>query len=268
MWGAIQSTLLWIASLVNFLASGLLLLLWLAFVRPHRSDLAQRLFCRNILRCAGARLTIHYAPKFDASRTVIIVSNHVNIFDPYVLYSSVPQVFRGVELASHFKIPVYGWIARWHGNIPVPDGRERGALLAMTRRIRRALEGGSSLLVFPEGHRTRSGRVEAFEHGIFRIIAETGYPILPVSIVGSFQHHRTGGWLLRPRTIHVYLHELVESKDLAKTEIDGLRQRVHGTIAAPVRASLTGSPPPARLAAYRTAISYRAVRSGRAAPAG
>jgi hypothetical protein len=71
--------------------------------------------------------------------------------------------------------------------------------------------------------------------------------------------------LLRPGTIHVYLHDLVESKDLGKSEIDGLRERVHATIAAPVGASLTGSPPPARLAAYRTVRSYRGARMGRAA---
>ena len=51
-------------------------------------------------------------PGFDARRTSIFVSNHVNLFDPFVLYGSVPQFMRGLELESHFRIPVYGWMMR------------------------------------------------------------------------------------------------------------------------------------------------------------
>jgi 1-acyl-sn-glycerol-3-phosphate acyltransferase len=257
---AVRAGLLWIATFLFFLVGGLLLVPWLVLVHPIRNDWPQRFFCRTILRTAGARLRIHFAPGFDPTRVVIFASNHVNVFDPYVLYSSLPQPFRGVELASHFRIPLYGWIARWHGNIPVPDSRERAALRTMTRRIHRALEEGSSLLVFPEGHRTRSGRVEAFETGIFRIISGTGFPIAPVSIVGSFRLHRTGHWMLRPGTIDVYLHDLIETRGVPRGQIEHLGERVRAVVSRPVEVSLGLAPEAEGLAGYSTVPSRRRVR--------
>ena len=75
------------------------------FVDPRKNDWPQRLFFRNILRLAGVKFEVRRAPGFDPARTSIFVCNHVNIFDPFVVYSAIPQFVRGFELESHFKIP-------------------------------------------------------------------------------------------------------------------------------------------------------------------
>ena len=61
-------------------------------------------------------------------RTSIFICNHVNIFDPFVIYSAIPQFVRGFELESHFKIPVYGWMMGRFGNVAVPDAPSAKAL--------------------------------------------------------------------------------------------------------------------------------------------
>ena len=80
-------------------------------------------YSRNVVRLAGARVEVRRSPGFDPQRTCFFVSNHVNLFDPFVLYSAIPQFFRGLELESHFRIPVYGWLMKRFGNVPVPDVR-------------------------------------------------------------------------------------------------------------------------------------------------
>ena len=113
------------------------------------------LFFRNILRLAGVRFEVRRSPGFDPNRTSIFICNHVNIFDPFVVYSAIPQFLRGFELESHFKIPIYGWMMGRFGNIPVPDAPSREGLEIMTQRAKAALDSGISLIAFAEGSRTR-----------------------------------------------------------------------------------------------------------------
>src|ERR1700685_3428099 len=116
----IRSLLLWASSGIHFAVVCTFLILLAIFVDPRKNDWPQRLFFRNILRLIGTKLEVHCAPGFDLTRTSIFISNHVNIFDPFVVYSAIPQFLRVFELASHFKIPIYGWMMGRFGNIPVP----------------------------------------------------------------------------------------------------------------------------------------------------
>jgi 1-acyl-sn-glycerol-3-phosphate acyltransferase len=180
------------------------------FIDPRKNDYPQRLFFRNILRLLGIRLQVERAPGFDPDRTALFICNHVNIFDPFVVYSAIPQFLRGFELASHFKIPFYGWLMGRFGNIPVPDDINRAGVEVMKQRASAALESGVSLIAFPEGRRTRDGHVGLFRKGIFRMAQDFAVPLVPVSMVGSFEVFRTGHWMLHPGTITVYVHDTIE----------------------------------------------------------
>ena len=115
----IRSFFIWLVSWIHFVIGTFLLLVVAVFIDPRKSDPLQRLFARNIVRLAGVRLIVRRSAGFDPRRTSIFISNHVNLFDPFVLYSSIPQLFRGWELESHFRIPIYGWLMKRFGNIPV-----------------------------------------------------------------------------------------------------------------------------------------------------
>jgi len=158
----------------------------------------------------------------------------VNLFDPFIVYSAVPQFVRGWELESHFRIPVYGWIMRRFGNVPVPDQRTPGSFERLFEQTKRALDSGTSLTVFPEGRRTRDGRVGRFRKGIFRMARDLGYPIVPMSMVGSYEFNRKGSWMLRPSTIVVHLHDTIQTDGLSDAEIERLPERIHEIVAQPV----------------------------------
>jgi len=233
-WIAVRSALLWAASALHFFPISSLFVLLGIFLPPQRFDRLLRGFFRNVLRVAGAKIEVQFAPGFDPARTFLFFANHVNIFDPFVLYAAIPQFVRGVELESHFKIPGYGWMAKRFGNIPVPDKASSAAgLRRMVRQMKEALDGGTSLVVFPEGGRTRDGYVREFRGGVFRIAQQLGYPVVPISIVGSYEFHRTGSWLLHPGKITVHIHEPIETKHLRKEEeLDAAVERVHAAAAS------------------------------------
>ena len=268
LWLVIRSLILWLASLVHFFVVCTLLIFVSFFKDPRHNDRPQRVFFRNVLRVAGARFSIRHSPTFDPQRTALFICNHVNIFDPMVIYSAIPQFVRGMELESHFKIPAYGWMVGRFGNIPLPKSRGKAEIREIARRIHSALDSGVSIIVFAEAHRTRDGRVAEFRKGIFRMACEFGYPVAPMSIVGSYTFKSRHSPLLRPASVEVYLHDLIETRDLGPGDAEALRERVHRIVSQPVDAAMDGTAQAQALRAYRSARSRDEVLRGVADPSG
>lgn len=238
VWLALRSTILWGLSIAHFFIAAPMLVFLNIFLDMRKHDWLQRGFCRRIAYLSGARVEVRRSPGFDPHRTSFFMVNHVNLFDPFILYCAIPQLVRGWELESHFKIPAYGWLMKRFGNVPVPDVRRPSDLKRMWRLTQDAINKGTSLIIFPEAKRSRNGHVDEFQDGGFRLAQQLGVPIVPVSLVGSYKHHRTGHWMLWPATITIYLHDTVETKGLTKEDVPALRERVRQIIARPVESQL------------------------------
>jgi 1-acyl-sn-glycerol-3-phosphate acyltransferase len=233
----LRSAVLWFLSILHFFIAAPTLVFLAIFLDPRKHDWLQRDFCRRIVFFSGARVEVRRSPGFDPQRTSFFMVNHVNLFDPFVLYCAIPQLVRGWELESHFKIPAYGWLMKRFGNVPVPDVRRPSDLKRMWRLTQDAINGGTSLIIFPEAKRTRDGQLSEFQDGGFRVAQQLGVSIVPVSLVGSLQHHRTGQWMLWPATVTVYLHDTIDTRGLSKDAVPALRDRVREIIAGPLEAS-------------------------------
>lgn len=239
------SVYLWVRSIFRWALSGLfffsvcpVLILLGIFIDPRKNDAPQRWLSRTSVRLAGARVEVRRSPGFDPNRTCFFVSNHVNLFDPFVVYSVVPQFMRGLELESHFRVPVYGWLMKRFGNVPVPEVNRPSDLKRMWRLTRAALDQGVSLVVFPEGGRTVTGRVGPFHDGVFRMAQDFGTPITPVSIIGAFTFNRKTSWILRPSTIVVWFHETIETGGYSRRDVPELRDKVWRAVAGPVHSAM------------------------------
>jgi 1-acyl-sn-glycerol-3-phosphate acyltransferase len=241
VWEMLRSLFLWGLSWLHFLIVVPILIALAVVLDPRKHDWLQRGLCRRIAFFSGATVVVKRAPGFDEKRTSFFMVNHVNLFDPFILYCAIPQLVRGWELESHFNIPIYGWLMKRFGNVPVPDVRSPKELKRLWRLTQEALNSGTCLIIFPEAKRTRDGHVGEFEDGGFRLAQQLGVPIVPVSLVGSIAHLRTGDWILRPATVTVYLHDTIETKGMHKEDVPALKQRVKQMIAEPVEASLASA---------------------------
>jgi 1-acyl-sn-glycerol-3-phosphate acyltransferase len=237
-WEVLRSAFLWGMSWLHFLIVVPVLIALAVVLDPRKHDYLQRGLCRRIAFFSGAKVVVKKSPGFDTTRTSIFMVNHVNLFDPFILYCAIPQLVRGWELESHFRIPVYGWLMKRFGNVPVPSIRSPKDLKRLWRLTQEAINSGVSLIIFPEARRTRDGHLNDFEEGGFRLAQQLGVPIVPVSLAGSFHHLRTGHWLLRPTTITVHIHDTIETTGLTKEDIPALKERVRNAIAPPVEATL------------------------------
>lgn len=231
---AVRTIIRYMASVLFFFPVCSFLVLLGAFIDPRKNDKPQRWLFRNLLRVAGVDFEVRCAPGFDPTRTSFFVSNHVDIWDAFIIYSAIPQFVRGLEHESHFKVPAYGWMMKRFGNVPVPPEGNLAKYKQMLKLTRETLDKGVSLIVFAEGTRTRDGRVAELSPGVFRMAIQFGYPIVPMSIVGAYEFSRKGDWKLFPAKITVHLHDTIETKGLNKNDVEALMQRVHSVIARPV----------------------------------
>lgn len=201
-----------------------------AVLPSDRTEWLSRLYCWGQVRLTGARWRAEVDPGIDPERAYIFCQNHVNLLDHVTMYNATPHFKQGLELASHFDIPVYGWFMRQRGTIAVHKGR-RDAFDLLREGFRAELDQGHSILAFPEGTRSRTGRVGKFRKGVFMAAAELGAPVVPVSVTGMFEILRPGSKLFRPgREVTVTLHAPIETEGLSPREVPALARRVQAVV--------------------------------------
>jgi 1-acyl-sn-glycerol-3-phosphate acyltransferase len=232
----IVSAGLWAAGLAWLVPSlGSMTLLY-KVVPAHRVDVLGRIYSRVQIALTGSRWRCVVHPAIDPNRQYIFAQNHTNHFDHVMAYNATPHYKQGLELETHFKYPFYGWFMKARGTVPVKKG-ERGQTAGLEARIKREIDEGRSILAFPEGTRTRTGRVGPFRKGIFVIARNLGVPIVPVAVTGTFDLMRPGSLIVRPgNQITVYCEEPVETAGVSDDELPALIERVRSVIAARIDA--------------------------------
>ena len=168
-------------------------------------------------------------PDFDPQRRSMYVQNHVNVMDAHAACCALSHAFCGIMNAWQFKIPFYGPIMKHAGGIPVRSGgANRFAEIAEAARERVAQ--GLSILVYPEAHRTRDGKVQDFKKGVFLMGRDAGLPIVPVATRGMYEMNRKGTWLFKPSHITIYVGAPIETTGLNNDEMQAVIARTHAII--------------------------------------
>ncbi|MFD0724843.1 lysophospholipid acyltransferase family protein [Lysobacter brunescens] len=161
-------------------------LLVLLVTRSPRLPLrmASRMWAPTLLAGAGARFSVEGAESVDWSKPRMIVANHQSIIDICALFRAVPVPLRFVMKSEMGKVPFLGQYARAMGMVFIErDSRRAGS--KMLREVVDLLRGGATLCVFPEGTRSRDGRMAPFKGGAFQAAIDAGVEVLPVAIEGA-----------------------------------------------------------------------------------
>jgi 1-acyl-sn-glycerol-3-phosphate acyltransferase len=201
-------------------------------IDPRRLQWLERLYTRGQLALTGSRWRAVVHRSIDPGRSYVFFQNHVNHLDHCSLYCATRHFKQGIELEEHFRYPVYGQYMKRRGTIPVRPGDLR-QLRALVQRMREELATGASLLVFPEGTRTVTGHLGAFQPGLFRVVQQLGAPIVPVTVTGMYRVMRKGSYLIRPgHEVTVYCDEPIETAGMSRRDVPALIERVRGVMQA------------------------------------
>jgi 1-acyl-sn-glycerol-3-phosphate acyltransferase len=161
-------------------------------------------------------------------RPFVVVSNHESFTD-ILLISHLPWEMKWLSKAELFRIPIMGWMMWLVGDIPVKRGFGPSALEAM-ERCRQALSRRVSVMIFPEGTRSRTAELLPFKDGAFRLAIETGVPILPLAVSGTSTALRKHDWRFGKSVAEVRVLEPVETTGLVLADVPALKARVRKMI--------------------------------------
>lgn len=234
MLNAVFSIYGWIVWILHLLLLGPLLLLAVTLSPPKAFGLT-KLFCRSALGLVGIRVRVRGESNVEPGRQYLFMGNHPSMIDPFIAAIAFPRFAVGVEKASNFKIPVYGRIiSRW-GHVPIHKDdpvRAREAIALATERFRQ----GTSLVILPEGTRSKDGSLGPFKKGGFHLALDTGAVIMPFTIIGAYEVFRTGGWRIRPGTIDVVFGSPLDTAGKTRDDLDELIAETRRRIEAPLLA--------------------------------
>jgi 1-acyl-sn-glycerol-3-phosphate acyltransferase len=180
---------------------------------PEKCDARLDKWAHAVIDRAEVQLEVTGLEQVPRDRAFIVMSNHQSHYDIPILYCIWPGRLRMVAKIELFKIPIWGRAMREAGFVPVDRSgspEARGQAQAALQQAAAALAGGTSIWIAPEGTRSPDGKLGKFKKGGFRLAADTGTPIVPVALDGS--------WDIIPK----------------KTRVVHRGQRVRVTVGAPV----------------------------------
>jgi len=209
----LRSTLLWRLlsipwGLVTIALTGVAILLAAPFAGATRAFFGiGKLWARQALWFCGASWSSEGWERVpeairNGSQPAIFMSNHESYLDPPLLMGAIPVPAVYIAKTAIKWMPFVGWAAWAGGMIFIDRGNNKKAALSMGRAAEEVRH-GKNVVIFPEGTRTKNGRVGTFKKGGFRLALEAGVPIVPLATVGGWDILPKGTLTPKPGTIQV-----------------------------------------------------------------
>lgn len=225
-----------VRSIYIWVFSGTLIFLWfplLLCIRLFDRDPVHYRTGRWLRRLAvlttrvNPSLTIHMegVQLIDNGQPYIVVANHQSMAD-IPLVSHLPFEMKYVAKKVLFKSPFVGWMMRMAGDIPV-DHTSPNKKTDTLQQANRYVHQDCSVMFFPEGRRSRDGKVNRYTNGAFELAVHTGVPILPVVIDGLYDFLPVHSWIFgKPRHIHLKVFEPIPTHGLTDKDVAYVREKV------------------------------------------
>jgi 1-acyl-sn-glycerol-3-phosphate acyltransferase len=144
-----------------------------------------RSWARSLAAVSGAKVTVEGLERIDPAGKYVFASNHLSYMDTPVVLSSIPVQFRFLAKEGLFRIPLLGTHLKRAGHIPVPREDPRAAVRTLSRAADIIREHGISVLIFPEGGRSRDGALGRFKDGAAYIAIKAQVPVVPLALSGT-----------------------------------------------------------------------------------
>jgi 1-acyl-sn-glycerol-3-phosphate acyltransferase len=170
------------------------------------------------IRAAGIRVCARGLENIPPDRPCIFMANHVSNLDPPVLLPLIPGRTAFFVKRVLMKIPFIGMAMHMGGFVAVDRSGKREAAKESIQQASAVLASGVHITSFPEGTRSRSGRLQAFKKGPFYLAQQTGAPIIPISIHGTEGMMRKGSLQITPGDAHVHFHPPIFAADFPTRE--------------------------------------------------
>ncbi|MGN0027430.1 MAG: lysophospholipid acyltransferase family protein [Clostridium sp.] len=188
-------------------------------------------WARTLLKIAGVKVTVHGVENIPKDTNVLYIGNHQGNFDIPIYMSEIPGLKGFVSKIEVKKIPgVRTWMEYMYCVFMDRSSlRKSGEAIIEGIKI---LKKGHSLVIFPEGTRSKGDKMGDFKAGSFKLATKSKVPIVPVTMSGSYKimENNKNKWMVKPAVVDLYIHPAIETANLSKEEQDSLITNVYETI--------------------------------------
>ena len=226
----VRSVLLWISIVISTV--GLSILAFITFPFDRNGNIVHhyaRWWAKIQLLVSGVRVKVGGLEHLDRETPYIYMSNHQGSYDIFALLSCLPVQFRWIAKRELFAIPILGW-AMGAANYISIDRSGRRKALEIIERAASKIKGGVSVVIFPEGTRSRDGSIQPFKRGGFTLALKSGVPIIPITINGSRDVMPRDSMRVRPGEIRVNVERAIQTAPFSLRERNVLMEKVRETI--------------------------------------
>lgn len=193
-------------------------------------EMVIQLWSRVFLWVPPMSYRVSGADHIEPGTQYFFLANHLSNFDIPVLFRAIPTPIRYLAKKELYKIPVFAQALHITGMIKIDRGAGISSYAAINDGVARAKVNGYSLIVFPEGTRSRDGALHPFKKGAFRMAISTGLPVVPVTVNGTWEVWPPGSKLFYGGHADVIIHAPIPTADLTVKDIDTLRTQVYDVI--------------------------------------
>lgn len=187
-------------------------------------------WARYVVYLGGATVEVTGEEHIPTDTAVAFVANHQGYFDIPILlgYVNKPKAF--ISKIEILKVPLLsGWMKLMQCTF-LDRKNMRQSVKAMEEAVN-TVKKGYSLVIFPEGTRSRGGPVAEFKAGSFRLAIKAGVPVVPVTIDGSWHIYEERKKLGKNATVKVTVHPAIPTAGLSREDIAALPEKVRAVVA-------------------------------------
>ena len=190
--------------------------------RGHFAHRCARAWSWLILVTTGVDVTVQGLDRIERGKTYVFVANHQSIYDIPSLFWSIPFQLRIIAKESLGSFPMLGPHLKRTGHLLVDRKHpDRAGIIGWASRL---TANGLSLIIFPEGTRSRTGMMGKFKGGSIMLAMQAGLPIVPISVIGSRHVMKKGELTTRPGHVTVIVHEPIATAANADPSVHDVRE--------------------------------------------
>ena len=169
------------------------------------------------VRVVGIPIAVRGLENIQPGRSYIFMSNHASNLDPPVFVPNIPGRCSVLIKKEVLKVPIFGRVLQMAEMVPV-DRSNREAAIESVRAAEEVLKRGLNMVIFPEGTRSPDGRLLPFKKGPFHLAMEANVPVIPVTLLGTYECWPKGTWKMRGGKTSVIFHPPIEPSEFKDRE--------------------------------------------------
>ncbi len=224
----ISAIYIWIVGIISFLIIFTLIFILNLFLSKNSLFKFLSFSCKIALWFMLLRFKVNFEQKLDTKKSYIFMPNHTSMMDVLILSAYMPVFANAIEAHKHFKWFIYGWIIKIFEQIPINRTSARESIRSF-QIAKERLQKGRSIIVFPEGTRSKKSQMNNFKKLPFKFAIESGFAVVPVAMKGVDKASPENIWV-KPAKIIINFGTPLEADEIANLTQEELSDQVRKKI--------------------------------------